>query len=237
MKREAIDSIELRNMCFHYREEEPVLQNVDFNFPAGEAIFLKGPMGSGKSTVMKILTGLLAPSSGDYLINGARVNEMSHREFDKYRLNIGYSFDSGGLINNKSLIENLLLPLNYHGFLENSERVDYVRDRLRIFKLQDQADIRPGNLTAGARKAASILKAFLLDPEVVLLNDPTVGLNSEHIIELLKLVREHQEKKNLKHVIISSDDVSFNQKLKGTTVYVYNNKINQEEHHLRMVNL
>lgn len=224
MKRTSVESLEFRSLSFSYDDAEDIISDVDFKFPVGEALFLNGPMGTGKSTVMKILMGLLGPTRGEYLINGQVMNNLSHRSFDRYRLNMGFSFDIGGLISNKSLLENLLLPLDYHGYLDPKERLEYVQNSLLTFKLLDQAHIRPGNLANGARKAAGLLKAFILDPEMIILNDPTLGLNNEQVSELLRLILHHQNEKRLKHLIISSDDLNFTNQFKGLSVQVVNKK-------------
>ena len=102
MNRLDITSLELNQVGFAY-ESERVLSDVSFKPQAGEIYFLQGPRGSGKRTLLKLLMGVHAPTQGEYRINGELVNHLSHAEFDRYRLNIGYAFDVGGLINNHTI--------------------------------------------------------------------------------------------------------------------------------------
>jgi phospholipid/cholesterol/gamma-HCH transport system ATP-binding protein len=225
MKREPIEKLEFRNLKFSYEDGREVFTGLDFDFSAEPILYLQGPTGGGKTTLMKILVGLASPTSGDYLINGQEVGGLSFSEFDAYRLNMGYAFDVGGLINNQSLYENFKLPLDFHGFMEEQHKRDYIIGRLELFHLGEQKHIRPAFVSTGARKAASLLKALLLDPAVAILNDPTLGLNSELIEPFIALIREHQIKRGLKHVIIASEDMNLMHHLPGRIVQVTNKRL------------
>lgn len=220
MKRHPIQNIELKNLDFYYVESEKVFDNVSFQFSKHEVYYLQGPRGSGKNSLMKIMMGMQSPTQGEYLLNNHCVNDLSYSEFDSYRLNMGHSFDVGGLINNLSLYENFMLLLNYHDVQTKNLRPQMVIDLLKIFHLEEQKHLRPAFLSGSARKAASVLRAFLLRPEVLILNDPTQGLSVEHIYPLVDLIVDHREKHGLKFIFISSDDQKLIEKLPGNILDV-----------------
>ena len=99
MLRTTIQSIELRDLTYVNEKGRVVFSHVNFKFPMGEIVWLKDENGVGRSVLAKMLCGLLMPTSGDLLINGLAVNEMTFEEFVPFRCNMGYSFDFGGLIN------------------------------------------------------------------------------------------------------------------------------------------
>jgi ABC-type transporter Mla maintaining outer membrane lipid asymmetry ATPase subunit MlaF len=133
---------------------------------------------------------------------------------------MGHSFDVGGLINNQTLYENFRLLLDYHDYLEPAERFDYIVQMMKWFQLENQKHLRPAFISSSARKAACVLRAFSLKPEVVILDNPTQGMSMEHIPNLVKLIKEHQDKYSLKYVVISSDDVGLISQLPGRIVSV-----------------
>lgn len=220
MKRSNIESIELKKMGFYYDPEEKIFSDVNFKFNSGEVLYIQGPRDSGKNTFIKLLLGILSPQEGEYLINGTCVNDFSFSEFDRFRLNMGHSFDVGGLINNQTLYENFRLVLDYHDYLEPAKRFDYIVHMMKWFQLENQKHLRPAFISSSARKAACVLRAFSLKPEVVILDNPTQGMSMEHIPNLVELIKEHQDKYSLKYVIISSDDVGLISQLPGRIVSV-----------------
>jgi phospholipid/cholesterol/gamma-HCH transport system ATP-binding protein len=213
MKRVDIQSIELDNLGFSYGSES-VLQNLNFRPEPGDIYFLQGPRGSGKRTLLKLLLGIHPPTQGEYRINGEVMNHLSHDQFDRFRLNIGYAFDVGGLINNHTIYENFKILLDYHDF-KDAEHFGYIVSLLEKFKIDHLKHLRPSFVSTGVRKAAAILRALALKPQVLILNNPTQGLSPEHIPHLIQLIEEHREKHQLKFVIIASDDWRLCNQLNG----------------------
>lgn len=229
MKRKEINTLEFKNINFHYDEKNSIFKDVSYQFPLADIIFIQGPTGGGKTTLMKLLLGIVAPTNGEYLINGKAVQDLSYMEFDEYRLNMGFSFDVGGLINNQSLYENFKLPLDFHDYINPHDQKDYIFEFLKRFNLQDQKHLRPAFVSSGTRKAASVLKAFLMNPEVLILNNPTLGLNQEHIKPLVSLIEEHRKHKGLKHIFIASDDINFMQFFNYKTIQIIQSNIVEDK--------
>ncbi len=128
-----IDSLKFEGVTFTHDGQDPIVQNVDFDFPMNEILWVKAEEGMGKSSLLQVLAGLQIPQSGKYLINGENAMEMSFEEFLPYRLSIGYSFDYGGLINNKTIYENLMLPLLYHKVVSPQEAHERIQGLMKEF--------------------------------------------------------------------------------------------------------
>lgn len=177
MKRQSIESVVASELVVGF--EGPVAPPVSFQLKKGDLLSLEGPSGGGKSTLLRTLSGLILPLEGRLLLNGSDVSEYSFEEFLPLRLNVGVSFDLGGLLNNRTLWDNLMLPLLYHK-LFNFDEAEARADRLMsAFGLARYLNERPSNVPGGIRKAACVARAFVLDPELVILDEPTTGLNSE----------------------------------------------------------
>ncbi len=215
MRRFPISRIALDEVCFGYDAAASVFAGLSHRFEPGEVLYLQGPRGSGKNTLLRLLLGLEIPTAGRYLINDVAVNERDHVEFDPYRLNLGSAFDVGGLVNNHTLYENFRLLLDYHAHGEPGTRFDYVVALLERFDLDGVKHLRPAFVSSTARKAAAVLRAFALRPEVLILDNPTQGMSVEHIPTLVALIREHRERHGLNYVIISSDDTTLIGQLGG----------------------
>ncbi len=220
MKRFPISSICLDHVCFTYEEATPVFTGLCHSFIPQDVLFLQGPRGSGKNTLLRLLLGLEIPTSGRYLINDVVVNELGHDEFAPYRLNIGYASDVGGLINNYTLYENFRLLLDYHDVGDPQGRFDYISMLFERFDLGGAKHLRPAFVSSTARKAAAVLRAFVLRPEVLILDNPGQGMSVAHIHVLVELIREHRANFGLKYVFISSDDLGLLNLLGGRIALV-----------------
>lgn len=204
-----IDTIRFEGMSFAHEHQDPVLMNCDFDFPADRIVRVKSPEGAGKSTLMQLMAGLLLPSSGVYALNGQNVVDMTFEEFLPYRLQIGFTFDYGGLINNRTIRDNLLLPLVYHKLIPDEEaqlRVKFLIDRFELGKFADE---RPAHIPGRVRKLAVLLRAIVINPQILILDDPSVGLGEATQDQFLELLHDLRGKGYLRHVFISSYDEKF----------------------------
>lgn len=225
---ESIDQIELRGIGLVYNsgddasieKEKCVFENLNFNFSVDDNYLLEGCMGSGRSSLMKVLAGLLIPQKGSYLINGQDVLQMSFEEFLPYRLHIGYTFDYTGLLANRTLKENLLIPLLYHKLATESEAQERVNHLLDVFKIKGHENQRPASVSGAMRKATVVARGFVLNPEMLIMDDPFVGLNDEQGENIVELIREHRRSKGLRHVFYSTRYERFAKMLCGKSILV-----------------
>lgn len=215
-----IKSLKFESLFFQHDTQDPILMNADFEFPTSENVLIQSVQGAGKSTLLQILGGLITPQSGKYLINDANVGDMSFEEFLPYRLSIGYTFDYGGLINNRTIYENLMLPLLYHKLVEIDEANRRVLEVLKYFELEKFKDERPAHIPGRVRKMACLLRPMMTHPQVLLLDDPSVGLGQETSLKFIDLISKHRQEHGLKHVFISSYDEKFMSHINHITIHL-----------------
>lgn len=227
-----IKSLEFKQLTFHYEGQEPLLKDVDFEFPIRKrgtndnsverrggdkrgasrqagVIVIRGNRGSGSSTLMQILAGLQIPTFGNYLINEIPVEKMSFEEFLPFRLRMGYGFGMGGLISNRTLFENLVLPLNYHkicSFEEAEKRVLTLMERFHLIKFKD---LRIAYVSASLRKMTVLVRAIIMEPEILFLDDPNIRVSKEAQQMYADLLREQINNGTLHTIFIASFDESF----------------------------
>jgi ABC-type multidrug transport system ATPase subunit len=206
-------------------EPSPALSELSFDFPVGGCFGLHGEAGSGKSSVLRILAGLETPSEGRYLINDEDITEMSFEDFAPLRRRIGYSFELGGLMSNRTIRQNLMLPFFYHRTLSADLAEARVNEYLARFRLETVRDQRPAQVPGGMRKACVVARALIHAPELLLLDQPTAGLDQRGESTLKELIKEHRWEKGLKHVFIVSEDEAFLKTLGCGHLELQNGKI------------
>ena len=240
-----VKSLHFEKLTFHYEGQEPLLKNVDFEFPISKrgvqdnaaacraldkrgtassqqarVVVIRGAQGAGSSTVMQILAGLQIPTSGRYLINGVAVENMSFEEFLPFRLRMGYGFDTGGLLSNRTLFENLVLPLNYHKICSPQEAERRVLALMERFQLIDFKDLRIAYVSASLRKMTVLIRAIIMDPEILFLDDPGIRISKEAQQMYAELLRELINNGTLHTIFIASFDESFFSYFDYTTIYL-----------------
>ncbi len=204
-----IKSLKLQNISFGYPGGEKLFENLNHDLPLDRSVNFIGEQGCGRSTLFKILVGLKNPTNGTVLFNDQPLSEMSFEEFLPYRLRIGYSFDLGGLLNNKTILENLTLPLLYHKLATETEATRKAMNLLERFGVESNANLRPSSVPGRTRKAAIVARSLILNPELLVLDDPTTGLSTEAKSALKELIVEHQVQHNLRHIYYISEDPEF----------------------------
>lgn len=201
-----IDNIRFENVTFGFEGAAKLFTNTSFDFPTDGLVWVKAETGSGRSTLLQLLAGLQLPEKGGYLLNGENVTEMTFEEFLPYRLNIGYGFDMGGLLHNKTLEENLTLPLLYHKMLTPNEAAQRAMIYLEDLGISKYQNSRPSVVPGGVRKLTCLVRALIMHPQVLLLDDPTVGLGQETALKFFDLITELRKAGELRHVFLSSFD-------------------------------
>ena len=188
-----IESVQVRNLCMRYHPQDSSLFegfNVDLKAQK-KYLILTGPQGCGRSTLLKILAGLNDPTSGQVTLNHRiDFSELTFEEAIPWRLKIGYGFDYGGLLHNRTLIDNLTLPLIYH-----SKRVDYgtelpLQELMQRFSIAQWSGKRPSEAPGTARKIVCLLRSLIFRPDLLLLDDPNLGISKELFLDFMKLVQE-----------------------------------------------
>lgn len=203
--RKNISSLVFENMGFSYENSRPIFDQISIELPKAKAVWVRSPGGRGKSTLLKILCGLLTPQHGKYLINGENVSEMSFEEFLSFRLNFGYGFDMGGLLNNKTVAENLILPLLYHKFVSEEDALRRVEEAIEFFGIQQVRDQRPFSVPGSLRKLTCVMRAFIHHPQVAFLDDPLTGLKQDNLNDLFHYVEEGFAQRGLRQIFFTAE--------------------------------
>lgn len=229
MKTINIQSMRFEHLTFKYENSTPTFENVDFNFPMNDFVWLKSSgVGVGRSTLLQLLAGLLPDVKGKYFINDQDVNEMSFEEFLPYRLAIGYSFDMGGILHNRTVAENLLLPILYHKMMDQTAAEKRVMEALEHMGIQQYKDLRPSQVPGGIRKHVCVLRPLLMNPQVLLLDDPTLGLSHSSVLKYLDLVHDIRKAGFAQHVFVKSFDEKMMSMLQHQEIFIDAGQIYQQ---------
>lgn len=204
-----IESMKFEAVTFAHEGQSPLLQNTDFEFPMNEVVWVKGVEGHGKSSLLQVMAGLLMPQSGLFYVNDKNIMDMSFEEFLPYRLSIGYTFDYGGLISNRTVYDNLMLPLAYHKLIPMKEAKARVQHIIKLFDIEKFANERPAHIPGRVRKLACLLRALIMHPQMLLMDDPSVGLGQDTLYTFVDYIHSLRKEGHLKHIFMCSYDEKY----------------------------
>ncbi len=174
-------------------EENQVLRGLDLHVGSGETLVILGPSGCGKSVTLKILLGLLKPSSGSVVVDGEELIGMSEDQLISIRKKMGMVFQGGALFDSLTVGENVGFRLYEEGDLNDDEIEDIVLGKLRYVDLEDAFDMMPADLSGGMKKRVAIARAITSEPDILLYDEPTTGLDpltARSINELINRLHE-----------------------------------------------
>ncbi len=190
----AIPAIEFRNVVLAF-DERVILNNLSFKVMKGETKIILGGSGGGKSTIIKIVLGLLKPDSGQVLVDGEDITHYTEAQMMKIRKKIGMVFQEGALFDSLSVYENVAYRLHEQG-VPDEEVEPEVRRMLRFVNLEDAINKMPIELSGGMRRRVGIARALIGDPKIVLFDEPTAGLDpptARTICELAMKLRDLED--------------------------------------------
>ncbi|WP_413291625.1 ABC transporter ATP-binding protein [Bdellovibrio sp. HCB337] len=165
-----------------------VHKGITFTVKKGECMGLIGGSGTGKSVILRSLIGLEKPDSGKILIEGVDITHMNERELLEVRKKVAYAFQNGALFDSMTVYENLAYPLREHFQYSEKEIKDRVLSSLAEFGLEGNENIYPANLSGGMQKRVGLVRAMMMNPQVILYDEPTAGLdpfNTKKIQDLI----------------------------------------------------
>jgi phospholipid/cholesterol/gamma-HCH transport system ATP-binding protein len=185
-----------------------ILRGLNMGIPEGKISMILGPSGTGKSVCIKHMVGLLYPDEGDILVHGESVPNMHDDELFAMRKKFGVLFQDGALFGSMNLLDNVAFPLRQHTDKGEDEILDIVNRRLVEVGLQDAGDKMPNELSGGMRKRAGFARALVLDPDIVLFDEPDSGLDPVRTALLCELIQEIHEESGGAYVVITHDIMS-----------------------------
>ncbi len=184
----------------------PVLQDLSLKLSAKENLVVLGKSGSGKSVLIKCIVKLLQPDQGTITVLGEDVSRLNNKDLAALRQKIGFLFQSGALYDSMTIKENLEFPLKrIRKDLSKKERVLKIEEALENVGLSDTINKMPSELSGGMRKRASLARTIVVDPLVMLYDEPTTGLDPVTSDEISVLINEVQKKYKTSSIIITHD--------------------------------
>jgi len=190
-------TIEVKNLKKNYQLgdlEVNALRGVSFDIDKGQFSAIMGPSGSGKSTLMHIIGCLDSPTSGEYLLNGKNVAEMSEDQLASIRnKDIGFVFQKFHLLPRSTALENVVLPLKY-AKVDKNKRIDRAKESLNLVGLGDRMNHKPTELSGGQQQRVAVARALVNSPSILFADEPTGNLDSKTGKEVLSLLHELNNK-------------------------------------------
>jgi phospholipid/cholesterol/gamma-HCH transport system ATP-binding protein len=190
----VIPAIEFRNVMLAF-DDRVILNNLSFKVMKGETKIILGGSGGGKSTIIKLVLGLLKPDSGRVLVEGEDITDYNEAQMMSVRKKIGMVFQEGALFDSLSVYDNVAYRLHEQGVPEEEVEPE-VRRMLRFVNLEDAIDKMPIELSGGMRRRVGIARALIGDPKIVLFDEPTAGLDpptARTICELAMKLRDLED--------------------------------------------
>ena len=185
-----------------------ILRGLNMGIPEGKISMILGPSGTGKSVCIKHMVGLLYPDDGDVLVHGESVPNMADDDLFEMRKKFGVLFQDGALFGSMNLFDNVCFPLRQHTDKGEDEISEIVGRRLREVGLEGAHDKMPNELSGGMRKRAGFARALVLDPDIVLFDEPDSGLDPVRTALLCELIKEIHEENGGAYVVITHDIMS-----------------------------
>jgi len=172
-----------------------ILDRVSVSFAKGASTVIMGPSGCGKSTLLKVAAGICVPDSGEVLVEGRSLTRLSDTRLREFRNSSGFMFQDAALWANKTIFENLALPLQLHRQeLSPGELRARVLGSLARVGLEASAELRPAQMSMGENKIVSFLRALILEPALLFLDEPTPSIDHAALEKMMYMIREMKQR-------------------------------------------
>lgn len=182
-----------------------VLTGISIEFRKGSTTVILGPSGCGKSVLLKHLVALERPTRGEVWFESQRIDQLSETDLGPIRRRIGFLFQQGALFDSLTVYENVAFPLREHGLRAASEIDDRVERVLRLVGLREKSKVMPASLSGGQRKRIALARAIVLEPAVVLYDEPTTGLDPIRADVINELVLKLRSELGITSIVVTHD--------------------------------
>lgn len=194
--------ITIRNLVYR-RGAKTILDGVNMDIPEGRMVAIMGPSGVGKTTILKLISGQLVPDEGTVEVDGRNINQLKHSELHRLRRHIGVLLQNGALFTDLTVFENIATPVREHTDLPERLLKRLVRSKLRAVGLAGTEELMPHELSGGMARRVALARAVVLDPAMVLYDEPMTGLDPIAVSTVRTLMRETNDALGLTSVIVT----------------------------------
>jgi phospholipid/cholesterol/gamma-HCH transport system ATP-binding protein len=199
--------IELKNIVL-FSNEYKVLKDISIKIPADQFCVMIGPSGCGKSTLLKVAAGILIPDAGDVLIEGQNHHTLPEKQLLEVKKKNGFVFQDSALWSNKTIFENLSLPLHFHfPALSSEEIMEKIRFSLSEINLLDSIYLRPAQLSTGEQKLVAFMRALITEPSILFLDEPTTSIDLGMRKKIIAMLVKEKNKKST--IIAVTNDIDI----------------------------
>src|SRR5216684_493823 len=196
--------VEFRDLYKAYGSKQ-VLRGASLQVYRGEVVVILGGSGTGKSVCLRHMLGLEAPDSGRVIIEDEDVTDLDEEELYRVRKKFGMLFQSGALFDSMTVFENIAFPLREHTEMSDEEIHRAVEERLELVNLPNSSHLMPVDLSGGMRKRVGLARSIVLDPKMILYDEPTTGLDPITAQKINELIIDLQSKLNVTSVVVTHD--------------------------------
>jgi phospholipid/cholesterol/gamma-HCH transport system ATP-binding protein len=186
-----------------------ILDGIDLTVRQGEIFAVMGRSGTGKTTLLRLIIGLIKPESGTIRVSGVDVTRLSEHQLDEIREHMGFVFQGAALLDSLTVAENVALPLVEHRRTTREELAGRVRALLEMVDVAGAEQLLPAELSGGMRKRVGIARALAMDPSIVLYDEPTAGLDPISATAITELIRALRARTGVTSIIVSHDVASL----------------------------
>jgi phospholipid/cholesterol/gamma-HCH transport system ATP-binding protein len=198
------DTIEFRDAWKRLGRKQ-VLRGLDLVVRRGECLVIIGRSGTGKSVLLKHVVGLLAPDQGSVRVNGLEVADLEETDLLELRRGMGMLFQGGALFDSMSIGENVGLPLREHTPMPQAQIDIVVSEKLALVGLEGSEPMRPSDLSGGMKKRAALARSLVLNPKIMLYDEPTTGLDPITADVINQLIRRLQKRLDMTSIAVTHD--------------------------------
>lgn len=199
------DSIAIIKDLYFSRGSREIFSGVSLNIPRGKTTAIMGPSGTGKTTLLRLIGGQLKPASGSVKVQGLEISSLNRKALYKARRRMGMLFQSGALLTDLSVFENIAFPIREHYSFPESMIRDIVLLKLELVGLRGARDLMPSELSGGMARRVALARAIVLDPTLMMYDEPFTGLDPVTLGTIVSLIKTLNSALSMTSIVVSHD--------------------------------